>query len=132
MRGGGSSIRLELLAPPQVRVGEPVRFTLRIVNAGGRPATLYFQGRPPAFDLVVHDEADELIWQRLAGATLLMVLGVRELGPGETLDFEDLWSQVDRTGGPVAPGRYRLTGIVPGEPGQELRSRDVTLHIVSA
>jgi hypothetical protein len=132
MPDGGSSIRLELLAPARVRAGEPVHFTLRIVNADDRPATLYLQGRPPAFDLVVHDEAGELIWQRLAGATLLMVLGHRELGPGETLDFDAVWSQVDQAGGPVAPGRYGLTGIVPGEPGQELRSRDVGLHIVSS
>ena len=132
MSAGGSSIRLELLAPPRARQGEAVRFTLRVVNAGDRPATLYLQGRPPAFDLVVHDNAGGLIWDRLSGTTLLMVLGVRELAPGETLDFDGVWSQVDQAGRPVAPGRYRLTGIVPGEPGLELRSRSVSLHIVSS
>jgi hypothetical protein len=126
---GGSGIRLRLLAPARVPEGEPVPFTLRILNAGGRPATLYFQGRPPAFDLVVQDDAGRMVWRRLAGATLLMVLGVRQLAPGEALEFSDAWSQQDHAGRPVPPGRYRLTGIVPGEPGLELRSPDVVLEI---
>jgi hypothetical protein len=129
MSTGGSSIRVELLAPARVSEGEPVPFTLQIVNAGGRPATLYHQGRSPAFDLVVQDDRGRLVWQRLAGATLLMVLGVRQLAPGETLELEDTWRQQDGAGRPVPPGRYRLTGIVPGEPDRELRSPEVVLEI---
>jgi hypothetical protein len=124
-----TGIRIQLLAPARVSAGEPVPFTLQIVNAGGRPATLYHQGRSPAFDLVVQDDTGRMVWQRLAGATLLMILGVRQLAPGETLQLEDTWSQQDGAGRPVPPGRYRLIGIVPGEPGRELRSPEVVLEI---
>jgi Intracellular proteinase inhibitor len=130
MSAGGSSIRLQLLAPARVKHGEPVPFTLHIVNAGDRRATLYLQGRPPAFDLLVQDDAGRMIWRRLAGATRLMVLGVRELGPGDALDFGDVWPQQDEAGRPVAPARYHLTAIVPGEPGRELRSEEVILDIL--
>ena len=129
MSAGASGIRLQLLAPARISEGEPVSFTLRIVNAGSRPATLYHQGRSPAFDLVVRDDAGRMVWQRLAGATLLMILGIRQLAPGETLQLEDTWSQQDNAGRPVPPGRYRLTGIVPGEPGRELRSPEIVLEI---
>jgi hypothetical protein len=132
MSGGGSSLRLRLLAPAQVRQGEPVRFTLLIVNAGDRPAVLYLQGRPPAFDLLVRDGSGTVVWRRLAGATIQMVLGLRDLAPGETLEFEDAWSQVDQAGRPVPPGRYRLAAAVPGEPGRELRSPDAVLEIAGA
>jgi len=132
MSAGGSSIRLELLAPARVDQGEPVPFTLHVINAGDRPATLYLQGRPPAFDLQVQDDAGRMIWRRLAGATLLMVLGLRELGPGDALDFEDVWTQHDEAGRLVAPGRYRLIAIVPGEPGRELRSEEVILDVLSS
>jgi hypothetical protein len=129
---GESGIRLQLLAPARAPEGEPVRYTLHIENAGDRPATLYLQGRPPAFDLVVLDDAGRMIWRRLGGATILTVLGIRELRPGQTIDFTDVWSLRDQADQPLAPGRYRLTGIVPGEPGQELRSADVALDIVSS
>jgi hypothetical protein len=129
---GRSDVHLHLLVPARVHQGEPVRFTLRIVNAGDRPATVYLQGRPPAFDLVVHDAVGRIVWRRLAGTTLLMVLGIRELAPGESLEFADVWPQQDQSGRPVPPGSYRLAGIVPGEPGKELRSRDVVLEILRA
>jgi len=130
MSAGASGIRIDLLAPARAHPGEPVPFTLHLSNAGDRPAPVYLQGRPPAFDLVVQDEVGRMVWRRLAGSTRLMVLGVRELGPGESLDFADAWSQQDQSGRQVPPGPYRLAGIVPGEPGMELRSRDVGLEIL--
>ena len=128
--GGGSGIQLRLLAPARVVVGEPVPVTLRTENAGGRPATLYLQGRPPAFDITVHDASGRQVWRRLEGATVAMVLGIRELAPGESLELEDIWRQADAAGHPVPPGRYRLTGLLPGEPGSELRSAPAHLDIL--
>jgi hypothetical protein len=131
MRADASGLTLELLAPARVPEGEPLRFTLRILNAGDRPANLYLQGRPPAFDLVVRDDAGRTVWRRLGGAVISMVLGVRELAPGEAVEFEGTWPLEDAAGHPVPPGRYRLTGVVPAEPDHELRSSDVRLEITS-
>ncbi len=127
---GGSGIQLRLLAPARVVVGEPVPVTLRIENAGGRPATLYLQGRPPAFDITVHDASGRQVWRRLEGATVAMVLGIRELAPGESLELEDVWRQTDAAGHPVPPGRYRLTGLLPGDPGSGLLSSPARLDIL--
>jgi hypothetical protein len=132
MSADASGLELELLAPARVLRGEPLRFTLRILNAGDRPAMLYLQGRPPAFDLLVHDAGGRMVWRRLAGAVIPMALGVRELAPGEAVEFDDAWRLEDAAGLPMPPGRYRLTGVVPGEPGRELRSSDVSLEIASA
>ncbi len=129
---GGSDIQLQLLAPARVPRGETIPFTLRIVNAGDRPATVYFQGRPPAFDLIVQDASGRQIWRRLDGAVVAMVLGIRELAPGEFLELEDVWRQTNAAGDVVPPGRYRLTGLVPGEPGRGLRSLPADLDIVAS
>jgi Intracellular proteinase inhibitor len=127
---GGSGIELRLLGPARVLLGEPVPVTLRIENAGRRPATLYLQGRPPAFDITVHDASGRQVWRRLEGATVAMVLGIRELAPGESLELEDVWRQIDAAGRPVPPGRYRLTGFLPGEPDPGLRSAPTHLDIL--
>jgi len=127
---GRSDVHLHLLVPARVHQGEPVRFTLRLVNAGDRPATVYLQGRPPAFDVTVHDASGRQVWRRLEGAIVAMVLGIRELVPGEWLEFEDSWRQTDAAGSGVPPGRYRLTGLLPGEQGRELRSPPVELEIL--
>jgi hypothetical protein len=100
------------------------------VNAGDRPSTVYFQGRPPAFDVTVHEASGRQVWRRLEGATVAMVLGIRELAPGESLEFGDTWRQTDAAGGRVPPGRYRLMGLLPGEPGRELRSNPTELEIL--
>jgi intracellular proteinase inhibitor BsuPI len=130
--GRGSGVRLRLLTPAQVRQGEPLRFTLRIENAGRRPATVYLQGRPPAFDVTVHDASGREVWRRLEGAVVAMVLGVRELAPEESFELEGLWPQTDAGGAQVAAGRYRLTGLLPGEPGWDLRSPSVDVDILPA
>jgi hypothetical protein len=130
--GRGSGVRLRLLTPAQIRQGEPLRFTFRIENAGRRPATVYLQGRPPAFDVTVHDASGHEVWRRLEGAAVAMVLGIRELAPDEFLELEGLWPQTDAGGAQVAPGRYRLTGLLPGEPGRELRSPPVEVEILSS
>ena len=126
---GGSGIELRLLAPARVLQGDTVPVTLRIENAGG-PTTLYLQGRPPAFDITVHDASGRQVWRRLEGAVVAMVLGVRELAPGESLELEDTWRQTDAAGHLVPPGRYRLTALLPGEPGRELRSAPARLDIL--
>jgi hypothetical protein len=121
-----------LLTPARVRQGEPLGFTLRIENAGRRPATVYLQGRPPAFDLTVRDASGQQVWRRLEGAAVAMVLGIRELAPDEFLELEGLWPQTDAGGAQVASGRYRLTGLLPGEPGRDLRSPPVEVDILPA
>ena len=128
--GRGSGVRLRLLTPARIREGEPLRFTLRIENAGRRPATVYLQGRPPAFDVTVHDASGRQVWRRLEGAAVAMVLGIRELAPEEIFELEGLWPQTDAGGAQVAPGRYRLAGLLPGEPGRDLRSPSVEVNIL--
>ncbi len=106
------SMRVELVVPPRVALGQPVPMTLRIRNTKDRPITLYLQGRPIAFDLVVEQPDGEVVWRRLEGAAVSAILGIRTLAPGEVLDLKESWKQQTRTGRRVSPGEYSVRGSV--------------------
>ena len=124
------SMAVELSAPDQVRAGDPVQVTIRVTNRGSAPHTLYLRGRPIAFDLIVTDARGKVVWRRLQGATISMVLQVRELKPGETLTLEDVWHQRTNAGAPVDPGEYRLKGQVLTDTDHPLESPISSLRII--
>lgn len=123
------SMTVELLIPAHVRAGEPVPITLRATNHGTGPATLYLRGRPVAFDVIVTDARGTVVWRRLRGATISMVLQVRELAPGESLELKDTWDQRTSTGVRVPPGQYRLTGRLLTDTDRPLEAPAVRLRI---
>jgi hypothetical protein len=120
---------VELSVPEHVRAGEPVPLTLRATNRGVRGATLYLRGRPIAFDVIVTNPRGKVVWRRLQGATISMVLQVRELAPGESLELEGTWDQRTNAGVRVPPGEYRLTGRLLTDTERPLESPPVRLRI---
>jgi hypothetical protein len=103
---------VELEMPREVQAAETVPMTLRVTNAADRPLTLRLRGRPIAFDLVVTREDGTTAWRRLEGAMIAMVLQVRTLAPGETLEFEDSWHQQSALGTRVSAGDYSVTAAL--------------------
>jgi hypothetical protein len=123
-------VTLELILPDTVRVGRAVPIIVRLTNSSRRPATLYSQGRPTAFDIVITRSDGTPVWRRLEHATISAVLQVRELTPGQSIEFDDTWSQLTSAGEPVPPGDYLVTGVLPTDPPAELRSRTARLRIL--
>jgi hypothetical protein len=121
---------LEVMLPGVVHAGDIVPITLRVTNTGGETATLYSQGRPTAFDITVTRAGGGLVWHRLNRAVISAVLQVRELRPGESLEFTDSWDQRDDGGRPVPAGEYQVTGVLPTDPPAELRSKPARLRIL--
>ena len=125
------SMRFEIVLPESVRVGEPVPVTLRLTNTGDKPLTIYLQGRPIAFDVTVRRFDGTVIWRRLEGEVISAILAVRQLEPGASLEFEEVWRQVSNTGESVPPGDYRITGALPTDAPEPLRTLPASLRIVS-
>jgi uncharacterized protein (DUF58 family) len=123
------SMTLHLSVPPRVRAGEPVPVTLSVTNRGTTPLTLYLKGRPIAFDIVVRRKGGEIVWRRLHGATIAMVLRVETVPPGDSLRLEDTWPQRTQAGAPVEPGDYTVTGELPTDGPEPLRSVAAPLRI---
>ncbi|MGH7630262.1 MAG: BsuPI-related putative proteinase inhibitor [Gemmatimonadales bacterium] len=125
-------MRFDIAAPSEVRRGEPVPVTLRVTNTAERPLTIYLQGRPTAFDIIVKNEAGAVVWRRLEGQTITAILGVRTLEPGQTLAFEDLWPQRDGAGRAVPPGLYEISGALPTDGPEPLMTPATRIRILPA
>jgi len=123
------SPRVVLEVPHEVRAGEPVPMTLRVTNTADRPLTLRLRGRPIAFDLVVRRDDSTIVWRKLEGAMIAMVLQVRTLAPGEALELEDVWRQQAAAGSRVVPGDYTVTGSLLTDSHTPLESAPVSLRI---
>ncbi len=120
---------VELDLPREVRAGDAVPMTLRVTNTADRPLTLRLRGRPIAFDLVVRREDGTIVWRKLEGAMIAMVLQLRTLAPGETLELEDAWRQQAADGSQVGPGDYAVTGALLTDSHTPLESAPASLRI---
>lgn len=123
------SMRVEIVAPTEVRVGAPVPIAIRIGNTAGRPIELHLQGRTAVFDLLV-TRGDSVVWRRLEGQASPAILQLRTLAPGEVLELRDTWDQRDGAGRPVGPGEYGVSGAVPTD-GAPIRAGPVRLTLVA-
>jgi hypothetical protein len=123
-------MKLDLVLPDTVQLRQAVPITLRVTNRGRNTASLYSQGRPTAFDVVISRPNGTRVWSRLKKAVIASVLQIRELAPDQVLEFRDSWDQRDDRDRPVPPGDYSVVGILPTDPPDQLRSRPETLRII--
>jgi hypothetical protein len=124
------TMTLDIVLPDTVRVGEVVPIVLRLTNTSEKSITVYLGGRPVAFDIIVSRRDGTPVWRRLEGAVIPAILQVRQLAPGEVLEFRDSWSQRTSQGQSSGPGEYLVTGVLPTDPPEELRTEPAGLRIL--
>jgi hypothetical protein len=124
------ALHFRLEALEQARTGERVPITLRLQNTSNKAVDVYLTGRPIAFDLVVAREGGEVVWRRLEGETVPMVLQIRQLATDEILKFQEIWDQRTNRGEPVGPGLYTLQGFLLTDSPDPLTTAPVPLRIV--
>jgi hypothetical protein len=113
-----------------VRTGESVPITLRVSNTGTGSLELSLLGRSPVFDITVSRPDGDVVWRRLEGETLPMILQLRSLASGETLTLRDDWDQRTNRGKAVEPGSYLVRGALFTDE-QPLRTPAASLRIVA-
>jgi len=116
------SLRFEVIAPAEARRGNPVPITLRLTNVGAHPVEAHFLGREIAFDVVVRDEQNAVVWRRLEGRAVPSILQIRMLEPGETMEWKEAWR-------PARSGRYRLQGVLPSDAPEPLLTPNVEVSV---
>jgi hypothetical protein len=114
-RGATMQVTVELEHPDRIPTGHTVPFAVRVVNPGPGTVDLSLTGDPVAVDVVVRDRAGQVLWRRLHGEMIGLVLQLRSLGPGEALEFHYEWDLRDNEGNLVPPGTYRVQARVPAE-----------------
>ncbi len=124
------SLAVELRLPDEAVAGEAVRMRIRIRNTSERPIALHLLGREIAFDFVVRDAGGTVVWERLEGETVITILRLETLGPGQALDLEGVWDQRTSRGDPAAPGDYTVQGSVPTD-GEALLTEVLPLRIAA-
>ena len=128
MVASADSLRLRLEMPERAAPDEPVPITFKVQNVTDRDMDLYLTGRPIAFDLIVTGEDGEVVWRRLEGETVPMVLRIETLEPGKALELEETWDQRSNVGERVPPGAYTVRGELLTE-GEPLATPDSNLRI---
>lgn len=128
----GDSLDLSIHVPERVPMGEGVPITVRVRNRTDRPLDLHLVGRTIAFDIVVTAENGAPVWRRLEGQAVQSILQLRTLAPGEVLELSDRWDQRGSGGSPVAPGLYRVQGMILTDEPEPLRTPVVRLQITGA
>jgi hypothetical protein len=109
---------VELVLPPKVRLGDTVAIALEVRNDGSQALDLELPGRPVAFDIIILGPDGTEVWRRLHNTMTGSALMLLRLKPGESRKFTAEWGQVDNYGRMVAPGRYRVRGVLPAQTGR--------------
>jgi hypothetical protein len=63
---------------------------------------------------------------------IAMVLQLRTLAPGETLELKEVWRQQTTDGSPAEPGDYTVTGNLLTDSQASLDSPPVPLRVLAA
>ena len=102
--------------------GEPITFTLRVVNGSSRPVRLGFR-TAQHFDLVMEDGQGREVWRWSAGRLFAQVLGEETLGAsgGEFLARAT-------AEGRFPAGTYTVKGTIPALEGSLSASTTVTVR----
>jgi hypothetical protein len=121
------SLRLHLDMPGEVAVGEAVPITVRAENITDRTIDLYLTGRPIAWDVIITDATQTMVWRRLEGEIIAAALRIETLAPGDSLVLSGEWDQQRRDGRAVPPGTFTVRAEILTEteplvtPARELR-----------
>ena len=121
--------RVSLVVPDTVARGAKVPIVIRVSNTTSAPLDLYLRGRDIAFDITITDWAGAELWRRLEGETVLAIIQIKTLGPGETLELSDEWDQRTKSGSPAAAGVYGINGSVLTDGSSSLVSNEARLVI---
>ena len=125
------SIDFQIQAPDSVPEGDEVPVILRLLNVTEEPVELRLTGRPVAFDVEVERVGGDIVWRRLHGRAVSMILQLRELAPGEVLEFSAAWEQQTNEGDRAGPGTYRIRGVLPTDQPDPLTTPWAALRIVA-
>lgn len=121
--------KVSLVVPDTVARGAKVPIMIRVTNTTSAPLDLYLRGRDIAFDITITGSTGVELWRRLEGETVLAIIQIKTLGPGETLELGHEWDQRSNSGRTAVAGVYKLRGSVLTDGSSSLVSNEASLVI---
>jgi hypothetical protein len=98
----------------QYPVGDPVEFTLRLINCGETGSTLHFVNGQRYEFIVENNETGEEIWRWSQGQAFDQAKGQEVIESGEVVEYTGTWDQADASGAAVPEGRYKVSAFSVG------------------
>src|SRR3990172_4325658 len=121
--GEPSGLKATLTADkPAYASGEPLTFTLKVINDTPKPVRLSFR-TAQRFDLVMEDPQGREVWRWSAGRLFAQVLGHETLGPSGGEFVARATAE-----GRFPPGIYTVKGIIPALEGGLAASASITVR----
>lgn len=114
----GDSLRVSAHVPREVQLGHPMRFGVVIRNVVRQKIEIHY-GEPPQF--VLTTTQGQVIWDGFDGGAWGASVSVRQLAPGDSLQFTQVWSGHLRSGQQAPAGSYNLWVRVPAFTGVRAR-----------
>lgn len=127
-------IALTIAVSNEVRTGATLPMTLTLKNTSSAPVALSLGGDSSRvqFDLAVTRPDGSEVWRYVLtdrGSAATLRLHTRTLEPGEALELTAEWELRNNSGESVAPGTYRLRGMVYAAPANVLSDvRSLTIR----
>lgn len=121
--GESSGLKTTLTADkPAYAPGDPIIFTLRVVNATAKPVRLTFR-TAQRFDVVMQDGQGREVWRWSARRLFAQVLGQETLGPSGGEFVARATAE-----GKFSPGTYTVKGVIPALEGALSASTTLTVR----
>jgi Intracellular proteinase inhibitor len=123
VRLGAPELFLFLRASKAVyATGEPLDFTLELVNRSSRPVTLQFRDAQ-RYDVLIENAQGQEVWRWATGQMFAQMLGQETLPPeGGTLTYHVVTSAL------LPRGSYTVTGLVPAVDAQMSARLELTIE----
>jgi hypothetical protein len=112
-----TTVAVSLTAPAEVVLGDTATFVLNVTNLTRRSVTLPTARDFVPFDVLVEDESGTLVWRAATGPRIWGGFPM-SVGPSSTATLTLRWTLRDLAGDPVAPGSYRVTGMLRDQYGR--------------
>jgi hypothetical protein len=115
------SVTVTIAAPRAAAVGDRIPISIVVANRRDRQVELHLTGREPTFDIVVARADSTIVWRRLTSVTVMQILMLKPLNPGESFTVFDYWQ-------PTEAGEYVIGAELPTD-GNPLQAKPVTISI---
>ena len=123
VRLGAPELHLFLRASKAIyATGEPLDFTLELVNRSSRPVTLQFRSAQ-RYDVLIENAQGQEVWRWATGQMFAQVLGQETLSPqGGKLTYHVVASAA------LPRGAYTVTGVIPAIDAQMSARLELTIE----
>jgi hypothetical protein len=103
-------------------LGEPVTARMRLIGCSSGETRLYFATTQRYEMLIENDETGDRVWSSTDGESFAEEPGEELIEPGGTIEYTEVWEQVNSEGAQAGVGTYKVSFLSVGCPVESAES----------